>query len=49
MNNVQWTVETMRAAARIGCKRFVCAGSIMEREALALVSTQGCSSDKGSL
>lgn len=49
MDNVQWTVETMRAAARIGCKRFVCAGSIMEREALALVSTQGCSSDKGSL
>lgn len=49
MNNVQWTVETMRAAARIGCKRFVCAGSIMEREALALVSTQGCSSDKGSI
>ena len=49
MNNVQWTVETMRAAAKIGCKRFVCAGSIMEREALSLVSTQGCSSDKGSI
>ncbi len=41
MNNALWTVELMKTAKQLGCSRFVVAGSIMEREVAAAVSTQG--------
>lgn len=41
MKNALTTVECMKTAKEIGCKRFVCAGSIMEREVEAAVHTQG--------
>ena len=31
--NAKWTVDCLRLAKKIGCRRFVCAGSIMEKEA----------------
>lgn len=40
LNNVQWTVDCLRAAKELGCKRFVCAGSIMEHEAISAVYKQ---------
>lgn len=39
--NAQWTVEALELAHRLGCKRFVCAGSIMEHETMAVAYTQG--------
>lgn len=39
--NAQWTVEALELAYRLGCKRFVCAGSIMEHETIAAAFTQG--------
>ncbi len=30
--NALWTVDCLRTAAKIGCKKFICAGSIMEYE-----------------
>lgn len=30
--NALWTVDCLRIASKIGCKKFVCAGSIMEYE-----------------
>lgn len=41
LQNVQWTVDALRAAKGLGCKRFLCAGSIMEHESMAAVYTQG--------
>lgn len=41
LQNIQWTVNSLRAAGELGCKRFVCAGSIMEREAAAAARAQG--------
>lgn len=41
MQNALNTVECMKAAKQLGCQRFVCAGSIMEREVEAAVHTQG--------
>ena len=41
MQNALNTVECLRAAKQLGCKRFVCAGSIMEYEVEAAVHTQG--------
>lgn len=41
MQNAINTVEIMKAAKELGCKRFVCAGSIMEKEVVAAVDTQG--------
>lgn len=40
LQNVQWTVDALRVAKEVGCKRFLCAGSIMEHEALAAAYTQ---------
>lgn len=34
LKNVQWTVDALHAAKRLGCKRFICAGSLMEKEAI---------------
>ena len=41
MKNALMTVECLKVAKLIGCKRFVCAGSIMEYEVEAAVHTQG--------
>ena len=41
MSNALMTVECMKAAKELGCTRFVCAGSIMEKEVVAAVGTQG--------
>lgn len=41
LNNVQWTVDALRAAKELGCRRFVCAGSIVEHETMAAAYTQG--------
>ena len=41
MQNALNTVECMKVAKQIGCERFVCAGSIMEREVEAAVHSQG--------
>lgn len=41
LSNAQWTVEALRMAKRLGCKRFVCAGSIMEHETVAAAFIQG--------
>ena len=41
LKNAQWTVDALRAAKEIGCRRFLCAGSIMEHEAMAAAYTQG--------
>ena len=39
--NVQWTIDCLRTAKAMGCPRFVCAGSLMEREAAAVTSAYG--------
>jgi len=41
LNNAQWTVDAIKTAKKLGCKRFVCAGSIMEHETFAAAYTQG--------
>lgn len=41
LNNAQWTVDSLRVAKELGCKRFLCAGSIMEHETMAASYTQG--------
>lgn len=41
MRNALNTVECLKAAKEMGCSRFVCAGSIMEREVEAAVRAQG--------
>jgi nucleoside-diphosphate-sugar epimerase len=41
LNNVQWTVDALRVAKQLGCRRFVGAGSIMEHESVACLYTQG--------
>lgn len=42
MQNALNTVECMKVAKKVGCKRFICAGSIMEYEVEAAVHSQGC-------
>lgn len=41
LDNVQWSVESIRAAKKLGCSRFVFAGSIVEKECLAAAYTEG--------
>ena len=41
LQNAQWTVDSLRVARELGCKRFICAGSIMEHETIAAAYTQG--------
>lgn len=41
LQNAQWTIDSLRTAKELGCKRFVCAGSIMEHETMAACYTQG--------
>jgi len=39
--NALWTVKCLRTAAKLGCKKFICAGSIMEYEVQAAMYAQG--------
>ena len=41
LQNAQWTVESLRLAKELGCKRFVNAGSIMELETMRAVFNAG--------
>ncbi len=41
LNNALWTAECLKFAASKGCKRFVMAGSIMEKEAAVATTKQG--------
>lgn len=41
LQNAQWTVDALRSAKELGCKRFLCAGTIMEHETMAAAYTQG--------
>ncbi len=41
LKNAQWTVDALRVAKELGCKRFVGVGSIMEDETIAAAFSQG--------
>lgn len=41
MKNALCTVDCVKTAKALGCEKFVCAGSIMEKEAVAAVNAQG--------
>lgn len=41
LQNAQWTVDALRVAKALGCRRFLCAGSIMEHETMSATYTQG--------
>lgn len=41
LRNAQWTVDCLRAAKKLGCRRFVNAGSIMEKETIEAVFCAG--------
>ena len=41
LSNTQYSVEAVKSAAKIGCKRFVFAGSIVENESLYAAYTNG--------
>jgi nucleoside-diphosphate-sugar epimerase len=41
LQNAQWTVEAVKLAKEIGCKRFIGAGTIMEHETIASTYAQG--------
>lgn len=41
LKNAQWTIDCLRLAAKVGSKRFVCAGSIMEHETISAAYAQG--------
>lgn len=41
LQNAQWTIDSLNVAKKIGCNRFVVAGSIMEHETIAAGYTQG--------
>lgn len=41
LKNAQWTIDALRVAKNIGCKRFIGAGSIMEHETVSATYTKG--------
>jgi nucleoside-diphosphate-sugar epimerase len=41
LDNVKWAVDCLRLAKKLGCKRFVGAGSIAEHETIAAAYTRG--------
>lgn len=41
LQNVEWTIDALNFAKSIGCKRFVCAGSIIEYETMRACYTDG--------
>ncbi len=47
MENALQTVDCLKAAASLGCGRFVCAGSIMEKEIEAAVHSRGAKPGMG--
>ncbi|MDR2884070.1 MAG: NAD(P)-dependent oxidoreductase [Deferribacteraceae bacterium] len=47
--NVQYTVEAVKIASELGCKRFVGAGSIMEKEAYSSTMAQGNKPGRGDI
>lgn len=42
LRNAQWTVDALAVAKALKCRRFICAGSIVESEVLAAAYTPGC-------
>ena len=40
LNNVLWSVASLKVAKQIGCNRFILAGSIMENESISSVYSQ---------
>lgn len=34
LSNIKWSIDTLKIAKVIGCKKFICAGSMMEYEAI---------------
>ncbi len=40
LDNAKWTIECLRAAKEMNCKKFVCAGSIMEHETISAAYRQ---------
>ena len=41
LKNAQWAVDALRMSKELGCKRFLCAGSISEHETLSAVYSPG--------
>ena len=41
LSNAKWTVDCLKTAYNIGCRKIVCAGSIMEQETIAAVFSSG--------
>jgi len=41
LKNVQWTIDSIETAKELKCKKFVCAGSIMEQETIAAAYKYG--------
>lgn len=41
VRNALWTVDSLRVAKELGCKKFIGAGSIMEKETIAAVYADG--------
>lgn len=41
LRNAQWTVEALELAAKLGCRRFIGAGTIMEYETMAAAYAPG--------
>lgn len=41
LQNAQWSIDCLRAAKEVGCKKFVTAGSIMEHETMAAAFASG--------
>ncbi len=41
LENAQWTIDALYTAKKLSCKKFVCAGSITEYEALAACYNDG--------
>ena len=40
VRNAMWTIDCLRVAKELGCKKFICAGSIMEYEVINTVYSQ---------
>lgn len=47
LKNAIWTADAVRMAADAGCRRFIAAGSIMEREIAAACQAPGCKPGMG--
>lgn len=46
IQNAAWTVDCLRVAKNIGCKKFICAGSIMEYEVNEVIYAQETKPDE---